>query len=111
MKRQIIFTDLDGTLLDEVSYSCDQAQAALKLIAQSGTPLIFCSSKTHSEIERLRSRLHNAHPFITENGAGIFIPHGNLSFEFYSINSGGYDVILPGVPCAEIGKSFVRLRC
>ena len=73
--KPIIFTDLDGTLLDHQTYSFTAALPALDLVKQREIPLILCSSKTRAEIESWRKRLDNLHPFIAENGGGIFIPH------------------------------------
>jgi mannosyl-3-phosphoglycerate phosphatase len=74
MQKLIIFTDLDGTLLDYPAYSFEKALPALDLIRQSAIPLILCSSKTRTEIEYYRRKLANDHPFVSENGGGIFIP-------------------------------------
>ncbi|MFA6902777.1 MAG: HAD-IIB family hydrolase [Gallionellaceae bacterium] len=110
MKHQIIFTDLDGTLLDESTYSYAAALPALSLIAASGTPLVLCSSKTRAELEIYCSRLQNAHPFIAENGGGIYIPHGYFSARKNSIESDSYDIIQLGLPYAEIRRMFAQLR-
>ncbi len=59
MKKTIIFTDLDGTLLDAANYSHAKAQPALGQIEASGTPLVLCSSKTRAEIDIYRKRLSN----------------------------------------------------
>lgn len=74
MTRIVIFTDLDGTLLHPKSYSFTAALPALNLIKEKKIPLVLCSSKTKAEIEVYRKRLDNKHPFISENGGGIFIP-------------------------------------
>lgn len=79
-KNLIIFTDLDGTLLDHYTYSFEKALPALRLIKEKGIPLIICSSKTRSEIEYYRKKLSNYHPFISENGGGIFIPKDYFEF-------------------------------
>lgn len=79
-KNLIIFTDLDGTLLDHYTYSFEKALPALRLIKEKGIPLIICSSKTRSEIEYYRKKLSNDHPFISENGGGIFIPKDYFEF-------------------------------
>jgi mannosyl-3-phosphoglycerate phosphatase len=47
---------------------------ALEILNEKGIPLVFCSSKTRAEIEYWRGKLGNLHPFISENGGGIFIP-------------------------------------
>jgi mannosyl-3-phosphoglycerate phosphatase len=73
-RNLIIFTDLDGTLLDYKTYSWKPARSALRKLASRGIPVIFCTSKTRAEVEVLRRTLGNRHPFVTENGGGIFFP-------------------------------------
>ena len=72
MAKIIVFTDLDGTLLHPRTYSFEAAMPALKLIKEKDVPLILCSSKTRAEIEVYRKKLDNQHPFVSENGGGIF---------------------------------------
>lgn len=74
MSNPLIFTDLDGTLLDHNNYSFTPALPALKIIKERSIPLIINSSKTANEIKTLRHQLKNQHPFIVENGAAVFIP-------------------------------------
>ncbi len=76
MRAGLVFSDLDGSLLDHHTYSFEAARPALAALARSSIPLIMVSSKTCSEILPLRSALSNAHPFIVENGAAVFIPQG-----------------------------------
>jgi len=110
MKKTIIFTDLDGTLLDEASYSFAEALPALGQVAASGTPLILSSSKTRAELETYRTMLNNIHPFISENGGGIFIPRGYFTVPAEAEEVDDYQLIRLGMPYAEIRKEFVRLR-
>ncbi len=72
--KEVIFTDLDGTLLDHKTYSYFKAKKALNLIKKKKIPLIFCTSKTRAEIEFYRKKLGINDPFISENGGAIFIP-------------------------------------
>lgn len=74
--NSLIFTDLDGSLLDHHSYSHQAADSLLVYLEQNKIPVIPCSSKTQLEIETLRNDINNHHPFIIENGAAIFIPQG-----------------------------------
>jgi mannosyl-3-phosphoglycerate phosphatase len=74
MNKVIIFTDLDGTLLDYDTYSFEKALPALQLLRERDIPLIISSSKTAKEVVFYREQLENDHPFISENGGGIFIP-------------------------------------
>jgi mannosyl-3-phosphoglycerate phosphatase family protein len=78
----ILLTDLDGSLLEESSYSPEPAREALHRIRGLGLPLVFCTSKTRAEVEHLRSILSNEHPFITENGGALFVPDGYFRTEF-----------------------------
>lgn len=70
----VIFTDLDGTLLDHDTYEWAAAKPALDLCRKLGFPVIFVSSKTRAEMEHLRNEMSISDPFITENGGGIFFP-------------------------------------
>lgn len=79
-EEYIIFTDLDGTLLDHKTYSTDEAKEMLQYIKSHDIPLIIVTSKTKEEILKLRKKLNLNYPFIVENGAGIFIPK-NDTFE------------------------------
>ncbi len=79
-QNYLIFTDLDGTLLDHNTYSTDEAKEMLEYIKLKNIPLIITTSKTKEEILKLRESLQINHPFIVENGAGIFLPT-NENFE------------------------------
>ncbi|MCP3868023.1 MAG: HAD-IIB family hydrolase [Gammaproteobacteria bacterium] len=79
MKKLLVFTDLDGTLLDHHDYSWSAAADALSQLAEQGIPLIINSSKTRSEILDLRQELENQHPFIVENGSALYYPSGYFS--------------------------------
>ncbi len=70
--KQIIFTDLDGTLLDHHDYSFDEAKEMLSFIQNSQIPLIFTTSKTKKECQILQQKMGIDSPFIVENGAAIF---------------------------------------
>ena len=76
VRQYLVFTDLDGSLLDHHNYSYGDALPQLRQLERRGIPVIPASSKTRVEIERLRTELCNDHPFIVENGAAIFIPVG-----------------------------------
>lgn len=74
--KPLIFTDLDGTLLDHDSYSHEAADPLIKALQDQNIPLILCSSKTRAEIAALRDEIDSEEPFIVENGAAVFIPQG-----------------------------------
>jgi len=70
----IIFTDLDGTLLDSDTYSYQLAIPVLNILKDNQIPVIPVTSKTRLEVETLYQSLQLNHPFIVENGSGVFIP-------------------------------------
>ncbi len=115
MKKLIVFTDLDGTLLDVETYSFEPALPAIKLLKEKEIPLIICSSKTRKEIEYYRRKLNNHDPFISENGGGIFIPKGYFQFsaqnsQFSVINEEHYHVIRLGADYSDLREALLRLR-
>jgi len=109
--RLIIFTDLDGTLLDHDTYSFAAAKEALEAIRARRIPLILCSSKTRMEIELWRQALDNPNPFVSENGGAIFIPEDFAGGEFrFQKSTEGYRVIELGRPYAELRHALVKMR-
>lgn len=75
----IIFTDLDGSLLDHYTYSFSAAGGLLKKLESLDIPVVPVTSKTYCEVLRLRDVMDNQHPFVSENGAAVFIPRGYFS--------------------------------
>lgn len=105
MDNLLVFTDLDGTLLDHHDYSYVEALPALEHIRQSGIPLIINSSKTCAEIDSFRKVLHNSDAFVVENGAAVFVPAGFLPDHNQTINP-----VILGRPLTEILPIIQRIR-
>jgi mannosyl-3-phosphoglycerate phosphatase len=78
-RKLVIFTDLDGTLLDRNTYSFEPPHPPPP---QKDIPLVLSSSKTRAEIEFYRKELENGHPFISENGGAVVVPKDYFSFRF-----------------------------
>lgn len=78
-QQLLIFSDLDGTLLDHETYDWQAAAPALSRLTQADIPVIFNSSKTQAEIYNLRQTLKNRHPFIVENGGAVCVPEDYFS--------------------------------
>jgi len=70
----LVFTDLDGTLLDHHTYGWKEAIPALDRCRKSGIPVILVSSKTRAEMDVLRRKLDLSAPFVSENGGAVFFP-------------------------------------
>ncbi len=116
VSQPIIFTDLDGTLLDHETYSFSTALPAIELIKKKEIPLVLCSSKTRAEIEYWRNRLENTHPFISENGGGIFVPFSYFAQDDISVvwpeakMIDGYHELVLGTPYPVLRGALEDLR-
>lgn len=72
----IVFTDLDGTLIDHDTYDWTPAQPALSALKHVSAGVVLASSKTAAEIIPLRQTLGlQQWSAIVENGAGILSPN------------------------------------
>jgi mannosyl-3-phosphoglycerate phosphatase len=87
LSRLIVITDLDGTLLDENTYSYQASLPAIQGLKSLGVPLILCSSKTHGEILPLWKELALKDPFIVENGGAIYCPTRYFPFRLPGFKS------------------------
>lgn len=68
----VIFTDLDGTLLDSHTYDWQPAADWITRLKQRDVPVILCSSKTAAEMMLIQREIGlEGRPFIAENGAVI----------------------------------------
>ena len=75
MKRYLIFTDLDGTLLNHDNYSFGNNKKLISTIINNKNEIIFNTSKTFSECKKLLKELKLSNmPFSTENGAVLYFP-------------------------------------
>jgi len=109
-KKTVIVTDLDGSLLDSLTYSYEEARPALERIARDNVPLVLCSSKTRAELEVYRRELQNQHPFIVENGGAIFVPEGYFPFPVEGNLKNGYWVLSLGGGYEDMRRGFIALR-
>ena len=96
-EKTIIFTDLDGTLLDHTTYSFDAALPMLDHLKRNNIPLVIVTSKTKEEVLRIQKLLDLKAPFIVENGAGIFMP-----------SKEGFEVIAMGFDYKYIRSCFIK---
>ncbi|QDY71469.1 HAD-IIB family hydrolase [Qingshengfaniella alkalisoli] len=68
----LVFSDLDGTLIDHHSYDFSSARPALDALRDLGAGVVLSSSKTAAEIAVIREAMGlSSWPAIVENGAGV----------------------------------------
>lgn len=111
MEKMVIYTDLDGTLIDFENYSYEITAPLVRKLESNGIPVVFCSSKTRVEQAYYREQIGVKSPFITENGSAVFIPKGYFPFEFaYQSIIEDYYVIELGIPRAQILSKIADAR-
>ena len=75
--QKILFTDIDGTLVDiNTAEYGKETNKLIKIIKEKNIPLILTSAKTRLEQNKIREDLGLSDPFIVENGGAIVIPKG-----------------------------------
>mgnify|MGYP003492473651 FL=1 len=74
--EKVIFTDIDGTLLDSHLPDIKKMKKLVEKTLESGAHLILCSSKTEAEQNKIKSNmdLHLHEPYIVENGGATIVP-------------------------------------
>ncbi|SES81882.1 HAD-IIB family hydrolase [Thalassotalea agarivorans] len=103
----LIFTDLDGTLLDHFSYSFDAAKSTLSALKSRHIPVIPTTSKTAPELEELMGELSLSGPFIIENGAAIYMPEGYFPNKPQDAKTVGNYWVIELVEQAEVWRDIV----
>lgn len=110
MAQLLVFSDIDGTLIDFATYSYAESATAVSALLARHIPLILCSSKTRAEQETLRRELAIPDPFIVENGSAIFIPPGAFAFAFPHRLVDGWQVVELGVTAVHIRQTLAAIR-
>lgn len=108
--RHLIFSALDGALVDSRTGSFSDAEEALSELDRRKIPLILVTPDTRAEIEPLRRNLGHNHPFITEYGGGIFFPDSYLNVKIPgAVRNARYLCIAQGRPYAEVCAALDEL--
>ncbi len=109
MTQLIVFSDIDGTLIDFATYSWVESETAVSTLLARRIPLVLCSSKTRTEQQTFRQALAIPDPFIVENGSAIFVPEDY--FPTLSIPAvDGWQVIELGVRATAIRQALTAIR-
>lgn len=77
------------------------------MIADRNVPIVLCSSRTRAELEVVQQEFHFRHPFITENGAAVYVPRGYFSSSGPAEIS-GYHVLAFGGPHQQVVDALRR---
>jgi mannosyl-3-phosphoglycerate phosphatase len=105
--RHLIFTALEGALVDPRTDSFAGAEEAVSELERRKIPYVLLTSRTREEIEPIRRKLGHNHPFVTENGGGIFFPDGYFSLRIPgAVRTARYLSIAQGRPYAEVCEAL-----
>ncbi|MGA1237058.1 MAG: HAD-IIB family hydrolase [Limisphaerales bacterium] len=107
----VVFTDLDGTLLDHETYDYSAALSGLALLKRAGVPLVFCSSKTRVEQVMYHDALGIRDPFIVENGGAVYMEADAFDPPVGEVVEGGrYRAMVFGQTYREIRSRLIHVR-
>jgi mannosyl-3-phosphoglycerate phosphatase len=105
--RHLIFSALEGALVDPRTESYAGAEDALFELEERKIPYVLLTSRTREEIDPIRRKLQHNHPFVTENGGGIFFPDGYFSLKIPGVvRTARYLSIAQGRPYAEVCEAL-----
>ena len=103
LKHLIIFTDLDGCLLNKHDYQWQDAEECLLRLVDLQVPVVLASSKTVAEMQKIATEVPFVPaPFIAENGGAIC--WGPLDTE------GDAEILCTGIPRPEILDVLTGLK-
>jgi len=105
----LVFSDLDGCLLDHHTYSYDAARPALALLRRRGAELLLVSSKTRGEMLPLVRSLGLAAPFAVENGGALVLPAGRFPQQGEDVGEDGWSVVPLGTPREELVRALAAI--
>ncbi|MEM1433191.1 MAG: HAD-IIB family hydrolase [Pseudomonadota bacterium] len=102
----LIFTDLDGTLLDD-RYDLAGAAGALDAVVKLGAIAIPVTSKTRRECEALNALRRYKTPLIFENGCGIcWHGMGSEQHDDIEIEGPGYEALCERLRKVRVNGQF-----
>lgn len=107
MKGWMVFTALDGSLLDVKTLSFEAARASFRRLIAAGIPVVPVTGKTFAEVRPLAEVLGIDGPLVIESGGGIARRIGS-SWRLEA-SGAGKKVLREAVPLIE-QRSGARLR-
>ncbi len=109
-QRLIVFSDLDGSLLDAETYAWDEARPAVDALRRLDIPLVLASSKTRGEVIVQAQAMELRAPFVAENGGVVVVPEGYFGHVVPgSAAEGGFDILPLGVPRRDLVKALAEM--
>lgn len=107
--KSVVFADLDGTFLND-KYDYSETKPIVNQMSALGGSIVFCSSKTRTEIEFYRKAVGLNEPFIAENGAAVFIPKRYFPFSYDCTQTSHYNVIRLGASYGTLRRKLAEIK-
>lgn len=109
-QRLIVFSSLDGSLLDSETRAWDEARPALDVLRRLEIPVVLTSSKTRSEVAAHARAMELLAPFVAESGGAVVVPEGYFGHKVPgSETRDGYDVLFLGVPRRDLTRALAEM--
>jgi len=109
-QRLIVFSSLDGSLLDSETRAWEAARPALDVLRRLEIPVVLTSSQTRGEVAAHARAMDLATPFVAESGGAIVVPAGYFGHKVPgSQTHDGYDVLPLGVPRRDLARALAEM--
>jgi predicted mannosyl-3-phosphoglycerate phosphatase (HAD superfamily) len=72
----VVFTSVDGAIRHGAEGTCAGVRPALDLLGSQGIPVVLASQHPAAELMALQKGLGQAHPFVCDGGARMYVPNG-----------------------------------
>ena len=104
--RIVLFSDPD-TLREEGTQGWAQTRTAIRALEDQGVAVVLWGNETRSQIEVIQRDLDLHHPFISETGAGLFVPHGYFRDRLVGGRVGpNYRIVDFGKPYHQVAEAL-----
>ncbi|MGB6432218.1 MAG: hypothetical protein WBF06_16695 [Candidatus Acidiferrales bacterium] len=108
--RKILFTALEGCLLDARTGSWAGAQPGIDELELRAVPWVIFSGLTRAQLDPIRRKLGHSGPFVSEHGGGLFVPQGYFPVRIEGQErSGNFQMLSLGKPYSEVAAALEEL--
>ena len=109
-QRLIVFSSLDGSLLDSETRTWEEARPALDVLRRLEVPVVLTSSQTRGEVAAHARAMELGTPFVAESGGAVVVPEGYFGHKVPgSETRDGYDVLSLGVPRRDLARALAEM--
>lgn len=109
--KGIIYSDLDGTILDAERYTWYPAKAGFHWAKEEGIDIVLNTSKTWREVEEWRECFELDTPAIVENGGAVVLSdHHSFAHQSGQRSLGSFRIQEIGTPIHAFFSTFERIR-